>query len=357
MKEFGRSDLVKIEKVNERISWVDVLKFIGIYFIYIGHFGQDAGIFYKYAFQFHVPLFFFVSGFFFKNNNEENFINFVKKRINRYIVPYFVFNILYIIIYCIAKEFGINFICNELFKSLLGIRNNLLAGSTWFIPCLFMMEIIYYFLNKILKQKKMLLLTVSLLIYVYLIYFSSNNPIINPSLFWNIDSALVYMVYFSLGNILFKYIKNYKNCLQGKRKFITYPFIMFVFFISIICLFKGRTFFGKFLIGKYYFLYDILFTIILIIGNVVISILLKDITLFQSIGKETLYLCLTENLIRILTSNIFIFFGINISISNPLIALIYSFCLLYFNYKYFIPLIKKVKLRCNYESGSNKCSL
>ena len=43
----------------QRIAWLDVAKAIGIYAIYLGHFGDAAGPAYKFVFQFHVPLFFF----------------------------------------------------------------------------------------------------------------------------------------------------------------------------------------------------------------------------------------------------------------------------------------------------------
>lgn len=48
---------------NNRIAWVDALKFLGIFAIYVGHFGDSAGKLYLYVFTFHVQLFFFVSGF------------------------------------------------------------------------------------------------------------------------------------------------------------------------------------------------------------------------------------------------------------------------------------------------------
>ena len=49
---------------KERIAWVNVLKFLGIFAIYLGHYQQSAGNFYQYVFAYHVALFFFISGFF-----------------------------------------------------------------------------------------------------------------------------------------------------------------------------------------------------------------------------------------------------------------------------------------------------
>ena len=46
-----------------RISWIDTAKFIGIFCIYLGHFGTSAGRSYPFVFAFHVLLFFFLSGY------------------------------------------------------------------------------------------------------------------------------------------------------------------------------------------------------------------------------------------------------------------------------------------------------
>ena len=44
----------------ERIKWMDVAKFFGIWAIYIGHYGTAVGNAYTFVFAFHVPLFFFL---------------------------------------------------------------------------------------------------------------------------------------------------------------------------------------------------------------------------------------------------------------------------------------------------------
>ncbi|EII8191729.1 acyltransferase, partial [Shigella flexneri] len=42
-----------------RHDWVDALKFLGIFAIYLGHLGLGAGKLYPFVFSYHVPLFFF----------------------------------------------------------------------------------------------------------------------------------------------------------------------------------------------------------------------------------------------------------------------------------------------------------
>ena len=48
---------------KERIAWVDILRFLGMTLIYWGHLGTSGNVT-LYIFAHHVPLFFFISGFF-----------------------------------------------------------------------------------------------------------------------------------------------------------------------------------------------------------------------------------------------------------------------------------------------------
>lgn len=43
---------------KKRIEWIDVARCIGIYMVFIGHFGAAVGRTQPFVFEFHVPLFF-----------------------------------------------------------------------------------------------------------------------------------------------------------------------------------------------------------------------------------------------------------------------------------------------------------
>ena len=62
-----------------RIAWLDVARAIGIYAIYLGHFGEAAGPAYRFVFQFHVPLFFFLAGCTENYNQEESLFRNIKR--------------------------------------------------------------------------------------------------------------------------------------------------------------------------------------------------------------------------------------------------------------------------------------
>jgi len=81
-----------------RYNWVDALKFLGIFAIYLGHFEKAAGFSFKFVFTYHVPLFFFISGFFAISKKEITFLSFLKKKLNTLIIPYFVFSFISVLV-------------------------------------------------------------------------------------------------------------------------------------------------------------------------------------------------------------------------------------------------------------------
>ena len=68
--------------VNKRMNWLDWMKTIGMYLIVYGHYTSYA---HEFIYTFSVPLFFVMSGFLFKK--EENIRTFFKKNFYNLILP------------------------------------------------------------------------------------------------------------------------------------------------------------------------------------------------------------------------------------------------------------------------------
>lgn len=78
-----------------RIEYVDIFRAFGIILMVMGHigFGEKFDLFIH---AFHMPMFFFISGFLFKNDSLP-FVIFLRKKAKSLLLPYFVFQ-LYIMV-------------------------------------------------------------------------------------------------------------------------------------------------------------------------------------------------------------------------------------------------------------------
>ena len=73
--------------MQERIKWINMAKFFGIFAIYVGHFGAAAGNAYDFVFAFHVPLFFFLSGCTERLSSEKNLGKYLMKKVKTILLP------------------------------------------------------------------------------------------------------------------------------------------------------------------------------------------------------------------------------------------------------------------------------
>ena len=74
---------------EKRLDWLDVAKGYGILFVIYAH--TDYGFIGNLLYTFHVPLFFFLSGFVF--SNKYDFKTFFIKKIKAIVIPYFLYGI------------------------------------------------------------------------------------------------------------------------------------------------------------------------------------------------------------------------------------------------------------------------
>ena len=122
---------------QKRIAYIDIAKGIGILLVALAH--ADISLFspylHKFIYSFHIPLFFFLSGYFF--NPDTPFWTLLKKRFNSLLKPYFV-TILFIYIVSISftnMRFMTAF--GRIVKSLYATGHYIDWVQLWFLPSLF----------------------------------------------------------------------------------------------------------------------------------------------------------------------------------------------------------------------------
>ena len=123
--------------MSKRIEYIDIARGIGILLVVMGHndFAVVSPFMYKVIYSFHMPLFFFLSGYFF--NIGIGFWNFFKKRFHSIMKPYF-FTIFLIYFFSISfGKVGFQTALTRIVKSMYGTGHYLDWVQLWFLPHLF----------------------------------------------------------------------------------------------------------------------------------------------------------------------------------------------------------------------------
>lgn len=150
---------------KRRIETFDLLKGIAIFMVVMGHAltmcvrGIDSAFLFKLIGQVHMPIFFFVSGYFtykamFKAPN-------LKKRFMQLIVPFLVITPLWVLYF---PHSGLQ---SPLSHDLAGLYRSYWKDGYWFTLCLFEMSLLYYALSYALSRLKRGWMHTVLLVAVY----------------------------------------------------------------------------------------------------------------------------------------------------------------------------------------------
>lgn len=131
---------------KRRIGYIDLYKATGIILMIMGHIGFGAP-FSKLIHGFHMPMFFFASGFLFhaKRKEELRLRDYVLRKARTLILPYFIFGFIWGGINWIINGFDKQSLINIICFSTKGIP---IAGALWFLPALFFADVMYFFINR-----------------------------------------------------------------------------------------------------------------------------------------------------------------------------------------------------------------
>ena len=147
----------------DRQYW-NILKGIGIFCVVLGH---ASGFFHDFVYAFHLPLFFFISGFMYSEEKYGdrpyfNLINRLKSSWINYVWIYWIILILHntLIRWGLMPDgtayFNIFDLVKALVLAMLGTANELMGGTLWFVPVLVLsnafLGFIVYFSRKISKK-------------------------------------------------------------------------------------------------------------------------------------------------------------------------------------------------------------
>lgn len=136
------------EQTQNRYSCIDFLKGLGIFLVVWGHTMTPRSV---WLYSFHMPLFFFLSGFVFRAKPLKEFL---VNKINRLYVPYFVFTVLswvfYLLVILFSGDMGLlRDHLPKIASAYTGMARNGGNDSIWFLPCLMMVSGLFFLLKKL----------------------------------------------------------------------------------------------------------------------------------------------------------------------------------------------------------------
>ena len=187
---------------SNRIEWIDAAKGIGIIFVVLGHIWL-IGPGPKYISSFHMPLFFFLSGYVFRFGRTHGIREFICDKMKHILVPYAWFSFI---------TFGYWLLVE---RRLSGNRISPLSAfiniftcqgadqylphnpALWFLPCLFLVEVMFYC---VAWNRKKVYIPILLMLLSIVGYFISR--FLPGSFPWSINVALIGVVFYGSGYIL-----------------------------------------------------------------------------------------------------------------------------------------------------------
>ncbi len=188
---------------KSRINWVDFGKGFAIFLVLVGHVLLGLYLSEKFPYWnnvlllliaqiyiFHIPVFFALSGYFFKPvSSLKEFWDFAKKKTIILGLPYIFYSIIH---FCLQKVAGSSVRVPTTVYDLMNIYK-IPLGVSWYLYILWSILIIYGFLSVYFKSRKVLFV-VSIFAYTLTLFIQSDIFIVQRTLVWG--------VCFLLGSIL-----------------------------------------------------------------------------------------------------------------------------------------------------------
>lgn len=178
------------------------LKALGIVLVLIGHAPGLGTLVYKMIYAFHMPLFFFISGYYLSDRRlGNNTVEFLRDVGNKLFLPYLVFYLIsYVYMWVRAEYMAID--QAPFFLPLLVSNSEILTSinvTLWFFPALILARIIYFFLYRYFSNDFAILIVVFTLFLVLFVCGWTRLP-------WCLELSLLASFYLSIGR-LFQYVK------------------------------------------------------------------------------------------------------------------------------------------------------
>lgn len=192
-----------------------ILSTLGIMFVLDDHVGTNIGFLTNYFpyNSYYMPMFVFISGYFFETAKIENYRKFIRKKLNSLLVPYLLYNGFWWCVTYILRRFHFVEWWNSPLKDIIynifnsGIVSDI-SSSSWFVMMLFAVVVSYATLRRFIKAiwNDWIMLIVFILAGAWTVYLTQTIDISKLLLVLKIS---FFTQFYHLGYIYKKYIEKY----------------------------------------------------------------------------------------------------------------------------------------------------
>lgn len=194
-----------------RYEYLDIAKGLGILAVVWAHI-LVVGWSHRFIYAFHMPLFFFISGYLFNSAKYPSFKAFISKRFKRLFIPYVIYSVVTWAIWAVFRYLSgadVESYWMPLLQTFIAQGSGAFFvhnSPLWFIPCLFAVEIMYFFICKAGEIKGLLICFLIAFCGVLLAHqYGSAYLQIMP---WNLDAAFYALPFYGLAHVIHKHISH-----------------------------------------------------------------------------------------------------------------------------------------------------
>lgn len=241
---------------EKRLAYIDFAKAIGMMFIMWGHI-RLSGWSNSFVYAFHIPLFFFLSGMVFSKDRYPSIKIFVNKKIKSLIIPYAIFSFITWAIWA-----GYSYMTHSDVESYwMPLAQTFIAQGSggflvhnvplWFVTCLFVVEVLYYFMSEIKHRWFAFMISCVLAIGSYLIikYCKIFDFTLMP---WNVEVAFLALPFYVTGNWVVEELGHQRlmDCVNNNKLVSVLIIIIAAVIVYVGSRFNGSISFGHADMGK-----------------------------------------------------------------------------------------------------------
>ena len=209
---------MSLAETKNRIDWIDMAKGYGMLAVIIAHI--CTGPLHAWIYTFHMPLFFFLSGYVF--SNKDKFDLFIKKKAKALLIPYFTLGIPMVAFKVVYSLYQKTFTIDSTIELVKNFVFQKRLWTLWYIACLFFLNIIFYLVTKFAKKNISKAVIVIAMAFIGLVYYKSGGL----PLPWNIDACFMAIPFFFVGCVL-KQFKDKTEKVLSKNSISILLFVVF----------------------------------------------------------------------------------------------------------------------------------